>query len=68
MLGELKGIGRVALSCRVGGHQFELMTYADESWAICRDGRVIDRFASNVEPSAPHLVGAIEQELARAAV
>jgi len=45
-----------------------LIKWNFEKFLVSRDGRVIDRFASNVEPSAPHLVGAIEQELARAAV
>lgn len=42
MLGELKGIGKIVLSCRTSAHRFELLTYADESWAVRRDGYVID--------------------------
>jgi hypothetical protein len=41
MLEELKGIGRRLMTCYDGRGAIELRCYADESWAITRDGRTI---------------------------
>ena len=57
MLGELKGVGTVALRCRARGHDFELLSYPDESWAIRRDGEVIDSWEAVEEESCMKTFG-----------
>jgi hypothetical protein len=57
MLGELKGVGTVALRCCTGVHHFELLSYADESWAIRRDGQVIDSWEPSEQESCMRTFG-----------
>lgn len=45
----------------------KLVKWNFEKFLVSRDGLVVDRFASNVEPDAVQLVSAIERELARPA-
>jgi hypothetical protein len=41
LLEELKGDSRPLLACHTGRGKFELLYYADESWAIRLNARVI---------------------------